>query len=457
MKSPELRQSIVTLSQQGLGIRRIAKLLNISRNTVRELLRGKSGAAKPKRNLAPLIPDIVELFESCKGNLVRVAEILKDLHGQKIPYSSLTRMVRELELRKPIKRAGTYSFGPGKECQHDTSPHRVLIADKAQRAQCAGLALSFSRRLYFQYYPCFTRFEAKVFLSRGFAFMQGSCPECIIDNTSVIVAQGSGPDAVIAPEMQAFGLIYNVRFVPHAIGHADRKAVIERAFSYIENNFLAGRTFCSWQDLNAQAEKWCLEVADKKYKKSLGMTPEAAYVIEKPHMQPLALPLAPVYQCLYRIVDLYGYVSVDTNRYSVPERLVGKTVEVHKHWDHIQILYGDRIVAEHPRMIDKRDGKLTIAGHHESRPKYIKGPVAEEKALSGCDPILNRYVEKIKSGSRGQARRKLQRLLEFKRTYPADAFLKAITVALEYGMLDLTRLEAMIISHVAGDFFEIES
>ena len=27
-----------------------------------------------------------------------------------------------------------------------------------------------------------------------------------------------------------------------------------------------------------------------------------------------------------RIVDLYGYVSVDTNRYSAPERLVGQAV-----------------------------------------------------------------------------------------------------------------------------------
>ena len=32
-----------------------------------------------------------------------------------------------------------------------------------------------------------------------------------------------------------------------------------------------------------------------------------------------------------------GYVHVDTNRYSVPERLIGKEVEVHKLWDRIEI------------------------------------------------------------------------------------------------------------------------
>jgi hypothetical protein len=32
--------------------------------------------------------------------------------------------------------------------------------------------------------------------------MEGTCPRCIIDNTSVLVAHGSGPDAQIAPEME---------------------------------------------------------------------------------------------------------------------------------------------------------------------------------------------------------------------------------------------------------------
>ena len=41
--------------------------------------------------------------------------------------------------------------------------------------------------------------------------------------------------------------------------------------------------------------------------------------------------LPPVYELLDRVVDLHGYVSVDTNRYSVPRALVGKPVTVYKH------------------------------------------------------------------------------------------------------------------------------
>ena len=45
---------------------------------------------------------------------------------------------------------------------------------------------------------------------------------------------------------------------------------------------------------------------------------------------PLPDALPPVYELLERVVDLHGYVSVDTNRYSVPERYVGKSVAVYK-------------------------------------------------------------------------------------------------------------------------------
>jgi hypothetical protein len=65
-------------------------------------------------------------------------------------------------------------------------------------------------------------------------------------------------------------------------------------------------------------------------------------------------------------------------------------------------------------------------------------------------------VDGIKKRSHGTGKRKLQRLLDLKRTYPADAFEKAIEEALHYGLYDLARLENMILSYVAGDFFKIE-
>jgi hypothetical protein len=46
--------------------------------------------------------------------------------------------------------------------------------------------------------------------------------------------------------------------------------------------------------------------------------------------------------------------------------------------------------------------------------------------------------------------------LDLKRTYPPEAFEKAVVQALRYGLYDLPRLEQMILSYVQGDFFTID-
>jgi hypothetical protein len=397
-----------------------------------------------------------EVFKNAKGNVVRVKEILKD-HGHTVPYSTLTRIVRDLDLREDHKvRVGTYTFGPGEEMQHDTSPHQVEIDGKKVKAQCAGLVLAYSRRLFIQYFPAFTRFEARVFLDAAFRFMDGVCPRCIIDNTSVLVAHGSGPDAQIVPEMERFGGIFGVRFVPHAVGDADRKARIERNFAYAEQNFLAGRTFSGWHDVNEQAQRWCQEIANQKMKRSLGMSPDAAYVMEKSHLAPLPPYVPPVYQTFYRTADGAGYVQVDTNRYSVPERLIGKEVEIHKLWERIEVFFKNQKVADHPRLLDRRETRITAPAHHAPLHHPHEGPSREEKALLGEHAWLDLFVNELKQRVSGRGVRALARLLDLKRTYPAEAFEKAIGEALHYGLYDLSRLEQIILAHVAGDFFTLE-
>ena len=457
----EIKQAILGLFQQGIPIREISRLLKPSRNTIRDVIRGTGRETHKKESrYLDLMPIVAGLFNKCKGNVVRVQEIIREEYNQMIPYSSLTRMVRELQLRDDKKkhRSGQYHFDPGQEMQHDTSPHSLIICGKKVIAQCASLVLAFSRMLFIQYYPKFTRFEAKLFLAEAIKFMAGLCPRCVIDNTSVIVAQGSGANAVIAPEMERFGHIFGFEFFCHEIGDADRKARVERNFSYVERNFLAGRTFSSWHDLNEQARMWCVEVANRKVKRALRMSPEAAYLLDKPHLLALPLYIPQVYQTLYRVVDIFGYVHVETNRYSVPERFVGKKVEIHKLWDRVEVFFKDQKIADHPRLIDKRDSRVTAKGHHPpfNRRKAHQGPCTEEKTLRGHSPLLDQYVQALKTHSRGRGVRKMRQLLDLKRTYPEDAFEKALQDALHYGLYDLSRLEQMILSYVAGDFFKIE-
>jgi hypothetical protein len=315
--------------------------------------------------------------------------------------------------------------------------------------------LAYLRRLFIQYYPRFTRFEAKAFLLEAVHFMAGVCPVCIIDNTSVLLAAGAGADAVIAPEMAAFARTLGFRFRAHRVGHPDRKGRIERPFAYVENNFLAARDFEDFDDLNRQARAWCRDVANHKPKQALAMSPEAAYLIERPHLVPLPDALPPVYELLERVVDLHGYVSVDTNRYSVPERYVGKSVAVYKLPAEIHVCRKDGTIAVHRRLIGQRDGKSILPGHHSIPVRQGRGTAAEEALLAGHHPILDRYTAALKQRGNGSGRRALRRLIEIKRTYPAGPFIAAIEQALQYGLFDLGRLEDLILKQIAGDFFAL--
>jgi len=77
--------------------------------------------------------------------------------------------------------------------------------------------------------------------------------------------------------------------------------------------------------------------------------------------------------------------------------------------------------------------------------------------LRGHHPSLDRYAATLKQRGNGWGRRALRRLIAMKRTYPSGPFIAAIEQALQYGLFDLGRLEALILKQVAGDFFALDA
>ena len=187
------------------------------------------------------------------------------------------------------------------------------------------------------------------------------------------------------------------------------------------------------------------------------MSPEAAYLIEKPYLQPLPRVLPPVYEVFERVVDLYGYVSLDTNRYSVPERFVGRSVTVYKHPTDVRIHRHGTEIARHPRLAEQRDARHTVPEHHPTPVRKSRGPALEEKLLAGHHPSLESYAAALKQRGRGRGVRALRRLIELKRTYPPGPFLAAVEQALQFGLFDLGRLEKLILKQVIGDFFTLDA
>src|SRR5579859_4903980 len=260
MLDESVRKAILRLKEAGNGIRAIAKALKVSRKAVRVILR-KGTPVVPVISRAekaePYRDRIIEEFAECKGNLVRVHEELV-AKGLDISYQGLTAFCRRHGLfKQPAPPVGEYPHRPGQEMEHDTSSHHPSIAGILQKAETSTLVLPYSRMLFFQHYPTFNRFYCKVFFTDAAIYLEGCCAECIIDNTHIIVHSGSGSRMVPVPEMAAFAERFGFQFRAHEIGDCDRKGQVERAHHFIDTNFLAGRKFKDFEDLNRQAIAFC--------------------------------------------------------------------------------------------------------------------------------------------------------------------------------------------------------
>jgi len=279
----------------------------------------------------------------------------------------------------------------------------------------------------------------------------------MIDNTHVVVLRGTGREMVPAPEMAAFGERFGFEFVAHAIGNVNRSARVERPFWFIENNFLAGRKFSSWAELNQQAREWCDKV-NGTYKKHIRAVPRELFALERLHLKPLPAWIPEVYRMYQRMVDVEGYVAVNTNRYSVPLAWIGRRVEVRESKDKIEIQLDARNLVTHSRIADAEHQRILLAQHRPPRGQGLARtqPHPEEKAILAVVPEIAEYVAAVKQRSRKLPGVALRQLLRLVREYPRQPLLAAVTEAARYGLYDLDRLERMILRRVAREYFLLD-
>ena len=454
------RTTILELAGQGVGKREIARVLGVSRLSVRRVLRARS-AEVPELDRAekaePYRQQILELMHECQGNLVRVHEELV-AGGAALSYQALTAFCRRHGIGQPaVVAAGRYEFEPGEEIQHDTSPHEVRLSGKKRKVQTASAVLCYSRMLFFQCYPTFQRFDCKVFLTDALRYFSGAAKRVMIDNTHVVVLRGTGRDMVPVPEMAAFGERFGFEFAAHEIGDANRSARVERPFRFIEGNFLAGRTFSSWEDLNQRAREWCDKV-NSTYKKHIHAVPRELFAMERLQLTPLPAWIPEVYRLQERLVDVEGYVALHSNRYSVPVDWIGRRVEVRETKDKVEIQLDARRLVTHRRVVEPERQRVTLVEHRPPRGQGVRRghPHPEEKAIVTAAPELAEYVAGLKQRSRKIVKLALRQLLRFVREYPREPLLGAVREAAHYGLYDLDRVERMILRRVAREYFLLD-
>ncbi len=448
MINPDKRKAIYLLHEGGTGIRKIARQLNVSKNSVRIII-GQSGEmpASTRKDKIDIDPELLRrTYLECDGWVQRIHEKLTEEQGVQVGYSTLTRQIRALDLGQKNSRCEQVPDQPGVEMQHDTSPYRLEIGGQRILVQGSLIYFRYCKIRYLKFYRSFKRFHMKCFFHEALTFWQYAAPRCIIDNTNLARLRGSGYNAVIAPEMIQFAKQYGFEYICHKIGHPNRKAGNERGFYTVETNFFPGRTFASMEDLNRQALEWATVRWPNRPVSKTGLIPVKAFEYEQSFLVKLPPFVSPPYLELHRGTDQYGYASIDGNYYWIPGTS-REDVTVLQYSDCLKIYCKRVLLAEYELPdLGVKNKKFSPPGKPEPKhqPAYRKKPTAEEeKRLRAVDPEVDAYLNQTLKAMGTKKHRFLRQLYGLHQQLAEPLFIKTIQRALKYRITQIETLERM--------------
>jgi transposase len=462
MIEADKRKAIFLLHEEGMPLREIARRLHVSRNTVAVVI--AQGGQLPKLVRAPKqkidVQLLERLYEQSGGWIQRMHEKLAEEEGIEVKYSTLTRMLRQLGISKSqASRCGQVPDEPGAEMQHDTTIYSLKLGEQPHRVVASLLYLRYSKRRYLKFYRCFNRFQMKCFLHEALTYWGYAPGQCIIDNTNLARLRGTGAQALIVPEMEAFAKQYGFQFRCHEKGHSDRKAGEERSFWTVETNFLAGRSFLTFNDLNRQAFEWSTVRMEHRPQGKAKLIPAKAFEHERHYLAQLPAHLPAPYQVHERGTDQYGYVAFEGNYYWVPG-IERQEVKILQYSDRLKIYLARECLAEYPLPADE------VSNQRFSPPELAAPPyqpknrryrsAEEEKRLRGLDPEVSRYLDFVLQSKEVHQRHLfLRQLLALSQTMTLELFVKSVQRAHRYRINSLSTIERIALLHLGAGTAEL--
>jgi transposase len=359
------QEAIAHLSRLGWGIRRIARELGLSRNTVRSYVRSlkssdtdgiveeilKSAALSPPKPESEIDPpstpgSTVDQNQtdplSTAGNTGRkslcvdhaeliLAKFEDGLTAQRIyqdlriessftgSYQSVKRYVRRLRRRHP-ELVQRIEVEPGEEVQVDfgTGPTLLQSDGKKRKTWIFRLVLSYSRKAYSQ---AVLRQDTETFLrciEAAFREFGGSTLTINLDNLKAAVLKADWADPELNPKLIDFARHYRTTIMPCLPGVPEHKGKVENSVAYVKENALAGRKFSSLAELNLALAHWERTVADLRIHGTTKRQVAQLFAVEKPALQPLPASVFACFQEGPRTVHRDGHVEVEKAFYHVP-------------------------------------------------------------------------------------------------------------------------------------------
>jgi transposase len=410
MLEPEVVDRIRELSGQGLGSKRIARELGVSRNSVRRYLAGATVGFQERPAARRLdgatLRDVHDLFGTvAEGNAVVIQQELAS-RGIHVELRTLQRAVATQRQEERAEALATVRFEtpPGQQIQIDFGEKVVQIAGQGVKVYLMTAVLGYSRRLYCRAFLAQRQDDWLEGLDGAFRHFGGLTEQILCDNASPLVTSHDRQSGQVVwnPGFEAFCRDRGLTAKACRPRRARTKGKIERGVGYVKHNALAGRSFVSFEELQSHLARWMNEVADRRIHGTTKEQPAVRFDRdERETLRPLpSRPLVVRTRRLKRRVSADCFVDIDTIRYSVPYRHVRETVEVVVKEEVVEIWLRGTCIAKHVRGHEPH-ALIRNPAHFEGLFRRVAGAQAPTLSPPSPNPVcrlLSIYAELVEGG-----------------------------------------------------------
>jgi transposase len=349
-------KSMYELHGEGKSIREIARLLGLSRNSVRKYLRspGVPVAKKRPQRESLLDPFLEHVKQRLSEGVENSVVLLREIQGQGYTggYSTLKAYLQPLRRGRTGTLTMRYETEPGEQAQVDLGSFRYdTVNGKTRRVWAFVMVLSWSRAIYVEFIlradtPTFMRCHLNAMEHFG-----GLVDRYLYDNTKLVVLERKSDGEPAFNERfldMSLRLGFSIKLCkPY---RAQTKGRVESGVKYVRNNFWPSARFVDLEDLNRQVRAWCATVADVRVHGTTFEQPVERLKRERATLRPLPgrerlLPFLRE----ERVVGRDNYVRWERASYGVPGNWVHKTVQVQANEETVEIYAGQQRLAVHPR------------------------------------------------------------------------------------------------------------
>jgi transposase len=339
-----------------MSISEIARVLGVSRNTVKAALRSD---VPPRYERKPA-GSIVDAVES------RIRELLKayprmpaTVIAERIGWTRSMRVLsgRVAELRPaylPPDPASRTSYEPGEIGQCDVwfPPIQLPVGfgqvRKSTQLPVLTMVCGYSRWLSGQLIP--TRSAADLFAGWWQVIeCLGAVPRVLVWDGEGAIGRWRGGKVELTRECQSFRGTLGAKVIVLKPREPEHKGIIERAHDYLERSFLPGRSFTSPADFNIQLQQW-LALVNARPRRALGCAPTDRITADRQAMLTLP-PVAPTTGWRHSLrLPRDHYIRFDSNDYSLHPATIGRRIEVVADLHRVKAFCDGKLVADHERI-----------------------------------------------------------------------------------------------------------